>query len=177
MFLCMKRIVMIWIYFPPLSLYSEVVKKSNNNYNNSSIKATWNLYDVETFLTSNISDLSASTWSQNIWPTDSITRIRSAILPLNFNIFQPFDQIEGKTETTIEENAYENDGWKRQHSDKGRMQYDQLLSNKKSSNNFNLNTGSILVGLLKMMNFDANKLGSLTLNVLIMIGQTVSSAI
>lgn len=169
MFLCNEKIALVLIYFP-LSIYSETIKCPNNNCNNNAIETFWNLYDDKTFLISNIGNLSASTWSQNTWPVNSNKRITSAALPLNFNAFEEIDKTDHKIESTIDENSYENER-KHENHNKDTRQHDQLSSSKKGAN---LNAGMFLVSLLKMMDFDANKLGSLTLNVLIMIGQAVS---
>lgn len=111
--------------------------------------------DVDSILTSNISDLSASTWSQDDWSRNSVIKLNAFTLPLSVGEKKKNQQTN---ETTM----------------KQQKQNKPSVSRKRSSENPNLNNSSFLITILRMMDFDANKLGSLTLNVLILIGQAVT---
>lgn len=123
------------------------------------VEASWIFHDdIDQSLTLNISDLSASTWSHDGQSsTNSDIRIISAALPLQVD---PFLQAQNLPDYNMEDEMQST-----------RESREQLVN--KRNPEMTGNTASFLMSLLKLMDFDANKLGSLSLSILIMIGQTV----
>lgn len=161
---CSERFLWFWLYFGLFSclLQSWFIILSLQKICDKimpPVEASWIFHDdIDQSLTLNISDLSASTWSHDGQSsTNSDIRIISAALPLQVD---PFLQAQNLPDYNMEDEMQST-----------RESREQLVN--KRNPEMTGNTASFLMSLLKLMDFDANKLGSLSLSILIMIGQTV----
>lgn len=155
---CSEIFVLFSMYFVLFcSSQTQVHQDSKQICDRMLPEASWNLYESEPSIALNINDLSASSWSQNGHSDITIT---SSALPLQL---KPKD---------IAKDNFEGEAIQEQPQEKPREQF----AKKRSSENTR-NTGSLFMSLLRLVDFDANKLGSLSLNVLIMLGQMVTTFI